>query len=112
MNEWEEAGVVLHGWNNRSIQKLTQIFEDKYEEISEKSEDLDEDWICFLNSHDCTVVNMEDIIDDFAHLVNYDSRIGNSVCITDIHGLNSGVSSFIFIPKELAEKVLVLGDLP
>lgn len=109
--DWEKAGVVLHGWNSRNVTKLQNVFNSKYDEFV-GSEEIDEEWLIFLNGQDCSVILSEEIVENFAHLVNFDSRLKDSVCIEDPHAADAGISSFILVPNELAEKAIVLGALP
>lgn len=111
MPDWEKAGVVLHGWNSRNVTKLQNVFNSKYDEFV-GSEEIDEEWLIFLNDQDCSVILSEEIVENFAHLVNFDSRLKDSVCIEDPHAADAGISSFILVPNELAEKAIVLGALP
>lgn len=109
--EWEEAGIVLHGWNGRFVEKLQYVFDTKHDEFVEL-DDSDEAWTCFLNGHDCNVILEEDVVDNLPHFVNYDMKIRDCVCINDPHSGDSGVQSYILVPRELAEKTVVLGRLP
>lgn len=113
MNEVEKAGVMLHGWNSSAMMKLQDLFNIKCEEVTGKSEDPEEDWILYLNKHDSMVLAQEDIVENFPHLVNFDSRIRSSVCIEDPCEYTWGSDrTYILVPREFAEKVLVLGHLP
>ena len=112
MNEIEQTAVMLHGWNSSSMTKIQNIFDKKYAEVIGDSDDPDEDWILFLNGIDCSVLSMEYIVQDFPHVMNFDSSVRNGVCLYDPHGDENGITSYIFVPRDFAEKILVLGDMP
>lgn len=112
MNEIEKAAVMLHGWNSSAMTKLQDILDKRYAEVIGDSDDPDEDWILFLNGIDCSVLSMEHIVENFPDIMNFDSSVRNGVCLHDPHGYENGITSYVFMPRDLAEKILVLGDLP
>lgn len=109
--DWEQAGIMLHGWNGRFVDKLQGVFETKHDEFIEL-DDSDEAWTSFLNGHDCNVIVEEDILDDLPHFLNHQIRKRDVVCINDPHSGESGMQSYILVPRDLAEKAVVLGHLP
>lgn len=64
-------------------------------------------WTIYMNFLDCLMVDEEDLTDNFDDMVNFGKAVKESVCLKD--PCNHG--TFILVPKEFAEKVLVLGTL-
>mgnify|MGYP006266901263 CR=1 FL=1 len=103
-----------------NTQKLAEIFSDKFhmmanclwEKMRPKDwagafeQALDEVWTEYLNGIDCTVITRDDIRDDFEGVIH---SAQGMVCVA-----NAGDerTQYILVPKELAEKALVLGGLP
>ena len=67
----------------------------------------------FLEGHDCVVMAMEEIKNEFQDLVNFDSCLREGLCVPDPHSAaEAGDERFIIIPRQFAEKVLVMGGFP
>lgn len=64
-------------------------------------------WTCYMNSLDCLLVDREDLLENFDEMVNFGKSVKENVCLRN--PCNEG--DFILVPKDLAEKVLVLGAL-
>jgi hypothetical protein len=62
-------------------------------------------WAEYLDGLDCTVIDKDDILDDFESIIN--SSAQGRVCVYD-----KNYRDYILVPKELARKALVLGGLP
>jgi hypothetical protein len=62
-------------------------------------------WYNYLNGLDCTVIDKDDILEDFESIVN--SSAQGRVCVYD-----KNYKDYILVPKELARKAVVLGGLP
>lgn len=100
-----------------NVTKLREIFAQKYLTLQSSLWDemrpkdwtdrfqrrLDETWTEYLNSLDCTIVSKEEIVEDFEDIINHSAQ--GRVCVHDDE-------DYILVPRELAEKALVLGGLP
>lgn len=64
-------------------------------------------WTVYMNFLDCLLVDEEDLLENFDDMVNFGKSVKESVCLKD----PCSDGAFIFVPKEFAEKVLVLGAL-
>lgn len=95
--------------SSESVEMLEGIFHERYVEIRGDREDK---WVELLNSHDCTVLTIEDIKESFQDLINFDSSVKSGLCVSDPHGRSIGVFQYVIVPREFAEKVLVLGGFP
>lgn len=123
-----------------NIEKIKKILEDKYERMRIEfwhkmkskayldyvmddlcsTKRMNELWTKYMNSLDCTLITEEDIKEDLEGIIN-DSSQGR-VCIRmgDEHDdnmlppwPNSKMDRhYILMPQDLADKVLVLGELP
>lgn len=105
--------------DDRSVDKLTEIFSDRFERIRSdlwdrlKPKDysgsferkLDESWADYLNGLDCTYLDKSDILNDFQAIAN--RSVQGRVCIYDEES-----DEYILVPIGLAKKALVLGGLP
>lgn len=98
--------------SNDSIERLEGIFRSRYGDVVSVYGTVEEEWIEFLNKHDCSVINLEDIKDSFQDMVNFDSAVRNGLCVSDPHGRSIGVFQFVLVPRKFAEKLLVLGGFP
>jgi hypothetical protein len=102
-----------------AVDKLTEIFEKKHNELrkkkwnvfemSEKSEyefqiQFEADWAEYLNGLNCNVVDNDP--EELVHMWNY----GNKETIMIVNPEDE--RTWIFVPKDFSEKVLVLGELP
>ena len=107
-----------------NTQKLVEIFSEKFHmmenelwkqmpagqdpadlpELGAFERELDEVWTEYLNGIDCTVITRADIRDDFEGVIH---SAQGKVCVA-----SSKRSQYILVPKELAEKALILGGLP
>lgn len=65
-------------------------------------------WTLYMNHLDCTIVDHDDLLENFDDMVNFGKLVKESVCLKD----PCDETSFILVPKVLAERVLVLGGLP
>ena len=118
--------------SNDSIERLKGIFRDRYGSMVAVHwqttalnpmfgnwklatyQSLDEGWVGFLEGHDCVVMAMEEIKNEFQDLVNFDSCLREGLCVPDPHSAytKAGDERFIIIPRQFAEKVLVMGGFP
>ena len=77
---------------------------------------VDEEWAEYLNGLDCTVLGEQEILDDFKNIVNHSAQ--GRICISleeetkTFGGGSLQHGWYILVPKDLAEKALVLGALP
>ena len=69
-------------------------------------EKVDEAWASYINGIDCVVLSFSEIRDDFQDIINYSSQ--GRVCID----MDDDNTPYILMPKELAQKIVVLGSLP
>lgn len=67
-------------------------------------------WVEYLNGIDCEVVHPDDILEEFENLFNYSSKTRICVLLDDL--LFGEETYYILMPKQLAEKALVLDGLP
>jgi hypothetical protein len=105
--------------DDRSIKKLSTLFEDRYESLRSDLWDrlnpkdhsdlferaVEEAWAERLNGLDCAVLDHSDILEDFQDIVNKSAQ--GRVCF-----YSEDSQGFILVPLELAKKALVLGGLP
>lgn len=68
---------------------------------------LEEEWTEYLNGLDCTVVEDDELLEDLETIINFSAQ--GRVCVSMD---NEGGKLHILVPRELAEKALVLGGLP
>lgn len=98
------------------VNKLAEMFEYRHSKLQSDLFDrlgikgytevvVDEYWAEYLNGLDCTVIDRDDILEDFESIVN--SSAQGRVCVYD-----KNYKDYILVPKELAMKALVLGGLP
>ena len=110
-----------------SIQRLEGIFRERYESLVAVHwqttalnpmfgnwklatyQSLDEGWVVFLNGHDCVVMSLAEIKNSFQDMVNFDSCLREGLCVHDPHTADC---RFIIVPRQFAEKVLVMGGFP
>jgi hypothetical protein len=86
------------------IEKLQKIFRVQCASILQGLGRSVEVWADYLNRMDCTYLDSDE---DMMSLVN-EGCFDGKVCIVDPLSKND----FILIPREFAEKILVLGGLP
>jgi hypothetical protein len=98
--------------SNDSIERLEDIFQSRYGDVVSVYGTVEDEWLEFLNKHDCSLINLEDIKESFQDMVNFDSAVRNGLCVNDPHGRSIGVFQFVIVPREFAEKLLVLGGFP
>jgi hypothetical protein len=98
-----------------NVKKIREMLRQKYREIlagqsvtpRSRANAEDDLWL-YLNGLDCTVLDSGEIHDDFEDIVNY--SVQGRVCVR--LPLRMGEVNYILMPKELAQKVVVLGGLP
>ena len=103
-----------------NVRKLQNIFEEAWKRIIQGYRPVCVDcnpdrgsvpdgdfWTIYMNFLDCTIVEYDDLLENFDEMVNFGSLVKESVCLKD----PCDDSSFILVPKGLAEKSLVLGTL-
>jgi len=96
-----------------SVARLEEIFQSRYVDVVGIGDDVESEWIQFLEKHNCVVITSEDIKDSFQHIINFDSSVRNGVCLIDPCGSELlGVAQFVIVPRDFAEKLLVLGGFP
>lgn len=102
-------------------EKIRQILDDKHTELTERlwerlnpvhwtpkfEAELDSAWIEYLNGLDCTVLDHEEILEDFEGIVNHSAQ--GRVCVSM---MDEGNKIHILMPMEVAERALALGGLP
>ena len=110
-------------------EKLRCILDDKHTELTERlwerlrpvdwtskfEAQLDSEWIEYLNGLDCTVLDHEEILEDFEGIVNHSAQ--GRVCVSMIAHFRVGDKEegnkiHILIQMEVAERALALGGLP
>ena len=64
-------------------------------------------WADYLNRLDCIYLDADEVKQDFEALVN-DGCFDGKFCIVDPFTMRD----YILVPREFAEKILVLGGLP
>lgn len=102
--------------------KIRRILYDKHAELTERlwerlrpvdwtskkfEAQLDSEWIEYLNGLDCTVLDHEEILEDFEGIVNHSAQ--GRVCVSM---MDEGNKIHILMPMEVAERALALGGLP
>lgn len=105
--------------------KISSLLEDKYLSIESDLWDkirpkdwgpdfqrsMEEAWCGYLNGLDLTILTHEDIRYDFESIVNHSAQ--GRVCVSiERPSNNENDAAFVLIPKELAERILILGYLP
>lgn len=106
--------------DDRSVDKLTKIFSDRFERIRsdlwdrlKPKKDHDESfaravteaWADYVNGLDCIFLDKSDILYDFRDIAN--RSVQGRVCIHD-----EEADEYILVPLGLAKKALILGGLP
>lgn len=106
--------------DGRSVDKLTEIFSDRFEKVRsdlwdrlKPKKDYDESfvrslteaWADYVNGLNCIFLDKSDILDDFQTIAN--RSVQGRVCIID-----EEADEYILVPLELAKKALILGGLP
>lgn len=97
---------------NETVNRLEDIFGSRYENLVSAYDDLETEWIEFLEKHNCVVMTSEDINDNFQDIINFDSRVRDGICLIDPHSTEIGMVQFVIVPRDFAEKLLVLGGFP
>lgn len=95
-----------------SVARLQDILLSRFGEMVGIYDNVEAEWVEFLEKHNCVVITSEDIKDSFQHIINFDSSVRNGVCLIDPYGNEIGVEQFVIVPREFAEKLLVLGGFP
>lgn len=104
--------------DHKTVQKLDAIFRESWERVSsgaipvcvppyDATPDPSEIWSNYMNSHDVTILEMEDLLESFSDMVNFGRLLRESVCILD----PAEDKSFLLVPFDLAERCLVMGAL-
>lgn len=96
-----------------NINKIADLLQERFDKIKSLFNPaeynfervVDMAWVEYLNGIDCEVVDQEDIVEDFENLFNHSAK--SRVCIP-----SSFYDTYVLMPKELAEKALILGGLP
>ena len=65
-------------------------------------------WVIWMNEHDVLVVDNDDLLESLPDMVNFGSALKESVCIRNPADIGN---SFLLVPSEFAQRVLVLGEL-
>ena len=112
-----------------NVGKIKDLLDERFEKIRSELWDtikpkdhdrdfdkaLDHAWAEYLNGVDCEVVDQDDIVEEFENLFNHSSKTRVCVSLNEINGKRFGAfysDSYVLIPTQLAEKVLVLGWFP
>jgi hypothetical protein len=90
-----------------NVKKIREMIHAKYREHLNGGPQDEGFFSEYLNRLDCTVIDEDDVRQDFEDIVNY--SVQGKVCIT-CEDPNARV--YILMPKELAQKALVFGCLP
>lgn len=91
------------------VDKLQKIFDAKYY----SGDDVREQWADYLNKYDVTLIDSEELVDEFSDMMNTEMFFDKKwVCLEDPFWLDRGRKNFILIEKSFAEKVVSLGGLP
>lgn len=117
--------------SNDSVERLEEIFSSRYGHLagaiafersgkswpstlkrSSSAAALTSKWVEFLEGHNCVVLDSEYINSDFKNIVNFDSCVRGGLCVRDPNGVDSGVEQYVIVPRDFAEKVLVMGGFP
>lgn len=100
-----------------NLDKLQNIFTNKYQEEKSKAKqnfDYYHNWVDIMDQLKCRLFDQSEVSD----ILNFEN-VSNFIFIDDpsasgdewnLHQYPS--SSWIMVPKDVAEKVLILGDLP
>jgi hypothetical protein len=99
------------------VEKLEEIFSRSWGRIEggqypiclseDSNPTIEEVWSLWMNSHDVLIITTDDLLESFADMVNFGSAVKKTVCITN----PSDAMEFLLVPKELAERCLVMGEL-
>jgi len=95
-----------------SVARLEEIFRSRFGDLVSVYGTVDEEWTEFLEKYNCVLMNDEDIKNRFQDIINFDSCIKNGICLVDPLGSEIGVEQYVIVPREFAEKLLVLGGFP
>ena len=95
-----------------SVARREDILLSRYGEMVGIYDSVEMEWVEFLEKHNCVVITSEDIKDSFQHIINFDSSIKEGICLNDPHGVEIGMEQFVIVPRDFAEKLLVLGGFP
>ena len=103
--------------NLKSVSKLQGIFVEAWSHISSgnRPECVECDprqsaewfWGLYMNHLDCLMVDRDDLLESFPDMVNFGVSVKESVCLLD----PCFPGDYLLVPKQLAEKCLVLGNL-
>lgn len=94
------------------VEKLEGIFRSRYGDLVSVYGTVDEEWTEFLEKYNCVLMNDEDIKNGFQDIINFDSCIKNGICLVDPLASEIGVEQYVIVPKDFAEKLLVLNGFP
>lgn len=97
---------------NDSVARLEEIFQSRYVDVVGIYDNVESEWIEFLDRHNCVVMGIEDIKFRFQDIINFDSCVKEGICLVDPHGAEVGLEQYVIVPREFAEKLLVLGGFP
>lgn len=96
------------------IEKLEELFQEKYDSLA-KNPDDDEFWVNYCDKHDVLLMHYDWVADFF-------NNEKEKICISnpekhDRHGRFAGrgreqLCPWILVPKDFAEKVLVMNGFP
>lgn len=91
------------------VQKICEMLNERLEKIRSRAlpGNLINLWGEYLAGIDCEVLNEDEAREEFESLFNYSAR--TRICVSFSHTYSH---TYILVPKELAEKALVLGGLP
>lgn len=95
-----------------SVARLEEIFQSRYVDVVGIYDDVESEWIQFLEKHNCVVMEIEDIRGRFQDIINFDSCVKEGICLIDPYGAEVGLEQYVIVPREFAEKLLVLGGFP
>lgn len=110
--------MILMEMNYKTIGKVEGVFRESWERVSsgaipvcvppyDSKPNAQDIWVYYMNSHDVTIVDSQNLMESFADMVNFGHLVNESVCV--LNPAEEG--SFLLIPDELAERVLVMGTL-
>jgi hypothetical protein len=87
--------------------KLQEIFRVRMQSVIITVPRPVEAWADYLNRLDCIYLDADEVNEDFEALVN-DGCFDGKFCIVDPFTMRD----YILVPRQFAEKILVLGGLP
>lgn len=92
-------------FNDEHLDRLEKMFEDRWEDFVRGNGQPSDTWLNFCDKHDIVQIVQEEVRWWFNH--NHDH-----VVVGNPEAVNFGAVNHIAVPKEFAEKCLILGFVP